>query len=160
MKSANTQTTDEKSETAEPGVQVTGNVVGRSREPGRPRILLVDDDAVVEHLIRESFGKQYDVQAIVSCVDLVYVLDSFRPHLIILDIVLPWINGLDLCLDLRQSARYGRIPVLFLSAMTSPDDVAAGLRAGAKGYITKPFHLPQIRRFVDKLLTGDGAGAR
>jgi DNA-binding response OmpR family regulator len=153
MKANNQDTNDERFDAAAAGVQATGNVVGQSHEPGKTRILVVDDDAVVEGMIRESFGNQYEVQASVSCVDFVYVLDSFRPHLIILDIGLPWINGIDLCRDLRQSSRYKRIPVLFLSAMTSPDDVAAGLKAGANGYMTKPFCVNELKKTVAQLLT-------
>lgn len=116
------------------------------------RILIIDDDPMVHRVLRQALQDEYEVTVADSCVDLPAALENSDPDLIILDVGLPWINGLDLCSDLRGDQRYRNTPILFLSAYGSEDDIARGLALGGNAYLTKPFDLPDLHRHLENLL--------
>ena len=69
---------------------------------------------------------------------------SRRPDLIILDIMMPEVDGLQFCHELRDDLRYRTLPILFLSARWQTEDIVAGLDAGGDDYLTKPFELKEL----------------
>ena len=75
-------------------------------------------------------------------------------HLIVLDIMLPGLSGLDVCRRLRETVP--RVPILMLTARGSEDDVVEGLQAGADDYVTKPFSLRELMARVEALLRRSG----
>ena len=116
------------------------------------RVLIVDDDPFVERAIVQALGADFEAKAIDSGLDLPMALEEFNPDLIILDVGLPWINGFDLCRDLRQTLRGRRIPILFLSGLASAEDAARGLAAGGDRYMANPFDVLDLCRSVQSLL--------
>ena len=100
-------------------------------------ILVVDDDAMYTTMLRiilEAEG--YTVTMIESAVRALESLDFDEYDLILLDVVMPEMSGLDLCRLIRTTSR---VPILFVTVCSGVADKARGLRAGADGYITKPF---------------------
>jgi DNA-binding response OmpR family regulator len=117
-------------------------------------ILAVDDDpdvlGTIERVLqRENFH--------VTCVNsgqkaLDYLENNNQPDLIILDIIMPEMDGITVCHRVRQDERFTALPILFLTAKGSTDDVVEGLDAGADDYVIKPFDLAELRARVHALL--------
>ncbi len=85
---------------------------------------------------------------------------EFRPHLVILDLMLPRISGLDVCRAVRGNPQWRGTHVLMLTAKGGPDEVARGLSAGADDYLTKPFSTHDLVDRVKALLDEKVPGAR
>jgi diguanylate cyclase (GGDEF)-like protein len=102
------------------------------------RILVVDDDhemVEVIQLVLENHG--YQVKACFSAMDALELLDTWQPHLIIIDVNLPRLNGMDAVKRLRSHPEH--FSVIMISGNNAPEEVIAGLDAGADDYISKPF---------------------
>lgn len=106
----------------------------------RHRILVVEDDEDIARLIRHNLESSgYEVQVFTSGSGVVAqgILDP--PSLFLLDIMLPGMDGFDLCRQIRSTGALAKIPVIFLTAKTSEADRVKGLELGGDDYITKPF---------------------
>jgi DNA-binding response OmpR family regulator len=106
----------------------------------RHRIFVVEDDEDIARLIRHNLEtSDYDVQLFTSGSGVVAqgILDP--PSLFLLDIMLPGIDGFDLCRQIRSNEALAKVPVIFLTAKTSEADRVKGLELGGDDYITKPF---------------------
>lgn len=116
-------------------------------------VLVVDDDPVILKLLTVNFELEgYDVCAAVDGEDALRVARDRRPEVIVSDIMMPNLSGLDLLARLAADAELAAIPVILLSAKAQLDDVRAGLAAGAVDYVTKPFEpLDLLRRVEDAI---------
>lgn len=115
----------------------------------RYRVLAVDDSEDVLELIRVSLQGEYDVVTLSDPVDLYEVMDVFEPDLLILDIMMPRINGFQLIEMLRKSPSTRDLPILVLSAKTSPGEIKHGYKLGATLYLTKPFQPERLRKNLE-----------
>jgi DNA-binding response OmpR family regulator len=75
-----------------------------------------------------------------------------RPDIIVLDVVMPGMDGLETCRELRVDPALADVPILFLTALGRPEDRVAGLRAGADDYLTKPFNLEELQLRIAAIL--------
>jgi DNA-binding response OmpR family regulator len=120
---------------------------------GSKRIIIVDDDRDLREMLRlrlELAG--YQVRVAASGLRLLSSLKVDPPDLILLDVMMSWINGFELCLALKQNPAYARIPVFFISALTSPEDRDKGLACGCTRYFTKPLDLDQLLQEIRAVL--------
>ncbi|RSL33357.1 DNA-binding response regulator [Salibacterium salarium] len=101
------------------------------------KVLIVEDDEDIRNLIELYLQNKYEVLSTNDGVEALSVIKEHQPHLILLDVLLPGMNGMDLCEKLRETDM--ETPVLFLSAKRDFDDKIQGLELGADDYITKPF---------------------
>ena len=103
----------------------------------QPKILVVDDDPAINEMLTivlEAEGfRTASVQDGAEAVD---TFHSFDPDLILLDLMLPGVNGIDICREIRRTSP---VPIVMLTAKTDTVDVVLGLESGADDYITKPF---------------------
>lgn len=102
-----------------------------------PKILVVDDDPAISEMLAivlESEG--FDPIAVTDGNDAVPAFQQHNPELILLDLMLPGMNGVDICRAIRQESA---VPIVMLTAKTDTVDVVLGLESGADDYITKPF---------------------
>jgi phosphate regulon transcriptional regulator PhoB len=103
-------------------------------------ILVVDDEELIRELLRFNLEKEgYRVIAAKDGVQTLHLLTREQPDLIILDIMLPGIDGLEVCRQIRSNPRYQEIPLIMLTAKGEEIDKVLGLELGADDYITKPF---------------------
>ncbi|MCP3980476.1 MAG: response regulator [bacterium] len=121
-----------------------------------PKVLVVDDDAFIRRpleciLRREGFLPLTAVDGD----DCMQQVSRDRPDLIILDVMLPGRNGLQVCEALRSTPGYADIPVILLSARPSGEARVRGLAAGANGFLTKPYVPSDLIRTVHELLSTD-----
>src|SRR4029077_14269462 len=106
------------------------------------RILVVEDDATIRDTLTFNLKKEgYVVTVAQDGADAVARARSSRPDLILLDLMLPELNGLEVCRILRQE---GNVPIIMLTAKESEVDKVVGLQLGADDYITKPFSLREL----------------
>lgn len=104
------------------------------------RIAIVEDEAELAALIDYNLSRQgYQTQILSGFEGTLKSLEQARPDLIVLDVMLPEIDGFELCRQIRQSVVLGRIPVLFLTARSDEVDRVLGLEIGGDDYMTKPF---------------------
>lgn len=104
------------------------------------RILVVDDEEDLLELIRYNLGKEgYQVRCIATGETAVQEARTFLPDVILLDLMLPAIDGLALCKILKSDPQTRHIPIMMVTAKTEEADVVTGLELGADDYITKPF---------------------
>ena len=123
------------------------------------QILIIEDD----DRIRETTGllledEGYDVVTVASAEEGISSFEKSPSSCVIVDLMLPGMNGFDCCRELR---RRSDVPIIMLTARTDPFDVVAGLEAGADDYVTKPFHAKELTARVRALLrrarsTGEG----
>jgi two-component system response regulator MprA len=115
------------------------------------RVLVVDDDPQLrEALTRALQLDGYEVATANTGAQALESLSSARPDVMVLDVMMPYVGGLDVCRTLRE--RRDRLPILVLTARDEVGDRVAGLDAGADDYLTKPFALEELRARLRALL--------
>lgn len=106
----------------------------------RERILVVDDEPDILELVHYNLTKEhYDVVCAESGEDALRQVRHTLPDLLVLDVMLPGMNGLEVCKLLKREARTAALPIVILTARGEEADVVAGLELGADDYLTKPF---------------------
>ena len=106
----------------------------------KERILVVDDEEDILSLVEYNLVKSgYDVACVETGEDALKTAKSMSPDLIVLDLMLPGIDGLEVCRLLKQNSTTEQIPIIILSAKGEESDVVRGLELGADDYVTKPF---------------------
>jgi DNA-binding response OmpR family regulator len=104
------------------------------------RIAIVEDEAELASLIEFNLTRHgYEALVMGGSTGTLKALEHAKPDLILLDVMLPDLNGFELCRQIRQSATLARIPVLFLTARSDEVDRVLGLEIGGDDYMTKPF---------------------
>ena len=120
------------------------------------RILVVDDENSISELIATSLKfVGFDVRTASSGAQALQIAQEFKPHALILDVMLPDQNGFDVCRQIRNDGL--NIGVLFLTAKDSVEDKIAGLTIGGDDYVTKPFSLEELVARLRALLRRTGA---
>ncbi|HCR70326.1 MAG TPA: diguanylate cyclase, partial [Anaerolineae bacterium] len=110
------------------------------------RLLVVEDDVDIANMLKIYFsGLQFDVDVANRGRDALEKTKQVLPHLIVLDIMLPDIDGYEVCRTLRTSTRTSHIPVIFLTQKDERSDKLQGLELGADDYITKPFDIEELK---------------
>ncbi|NQU24969.1 MAG: response regulator [Candidatus Nealsonbacteria bacterium] len=104
------------------------------------RILLVEDDLAIRELVEYNLSREgYRVSSVWSGEDAMAVVQLRSFDLVILDRMLPGVDGLLVCRELRSHAATRSVPIIFLTALGEESDEINGLREGADDYLTKPF---------------------
>ncbi|MBN2388355.1 MAG: response regulator [Anaerolineales bacterium] len=113
---------------------------------GKSRLLVVEDDHDISNMLKIYFsGLGYDVDVAPRGSDALDKTRQVLPHLIVLDIMLPDIDGYEVCRTLRTNTRTSHIPVIFLTQKDERSDKLQGLELGADDYITKPFDIEELK---------------
>jgi diguanylate cyclase (GGDEF)-like protein len=117
------------------------------------RLLIVEDDFDISNMLRIYFDSQgYETIIATRGQEALETCRHKLPNLVILDIMLPDINGYEVCRDLRSNLRTSHIPIIFLTQKDERSDQIAGLEMGADDYITKPFDLQLLLLRVEGAL--------
>jgi DNA-binding response OmpR family regulator len=118
-----------------------------------PIILSVDDEQDVTDLVRFHFGRAgYEVLTAASGREAIETIRCHRPDLVLLDLMLPDIDGFGVCEILRRTASTATIPIVILSAWSTTDARNVGLELGALDYVTKPFSPKDLVVRMNRLL--------
>ena len=120
---------------------------------GKARLLIVEDDFDISNMLRIYFsGQGYDVDVALAGPDALDKTRAGLPHLIVLDIMLPGIDGYEVCRILRTQTRTSHIPIIFLTQKDERSDKLQGLELGADDYITKPFDIEELKLRVQNAI--------
>lgn len=119
----------------------------------KARLMIVEDDPDISNMLRIYFnGQGYDVDLAQRGSEALEKTRQVMPHLIVLDIMLPDIDGYEVCRTLRTNTRTSHIPVIFLTQKDERSDKLQGLEMGADDYITKPFDIEELKLRVQNAI--------
>jgi len=119
------------------------------------KILIVEDEPNLLSVIRKGLSeKNHDVSAALDGTTAWEMLSNSSFDVIVLDVMLPDINGIELCRRLRAAGNF--VPILMLTALNSSDNIVAGLNAGADDYMAKPFRFTELEARVNALVRRAG----
>jgi two-component system response regulator RegX3 len=107
-----------------------------------PLILVVDDEQSYRDALRVALEREgFRVETAADGADAVEKFDTYKPALVLLDVMLPRISGVDVCRELRTRSQ---VPIIMVTARTAEIDAVVGLEVGADDYVTKPFRLREL----------------
>ena len=113
------------------------------------RILAVDDDRNLLELIRETIGDDYEVLLVEQSEKAITLIELFEPDLVILDIMMPRVNGFQLAEQIKADSKLQHIMIMFLTAKDSQSDMRVGYTKGASLYLTKPFQPERLQKNIN-----------
>jgi DNA-binding response OmpR family regulator len=123
-------------------------------------ILVIDDSPTVsitlEWMLRDHGHRVFTARDGLTALNALY---AHRPDLILLDIRMPHIDGIELCLMIRSSASYARLPIVMLSGLSHVRDIQRALDAGANEYLVKPVDDKTLIAVIDRHLSPQPAGS-
>ena len=131
--------------------------IEKNERRGQPRsarrVLVVDDEPNILYALEETV-RNLGFECIAACdgEDALVIARGTRPDLIITDVIMPRLNGLELCERLKADAQTRSIPVVMVTVRAHEKDLKQGALAGADAYLTKPFHLSDLKDVIDRLL--------
>jgi two-component system alkaline phosphatase synthesis response regulator PhoP len=113
------------------------------------KILLVDDEPDIIELLSYNFRKKgFDVSSAINGIEGLTTLETYHPDVIIIDIMMPGMNGIEMCKQLRTIEEYKETRVIFLSATNDVNMVIDAIQAGGNHYVSKPIHLNVLINMV------------
>jgi len=118
----------------------------------RKKIIYVDDVKYSRFTIKRKLGEQYEIYTVESAARLFEVIGKIEPDLIILDINMPDMDGYETIIKIKDSERYSKIPVIFISSRDDKESVFKGLTLGAVDYFIKPFDTEKLIESIEKQL--------
>ena len=122
------------------------------KEPApRKRILVAEDDDSIATLLVKTLSLDHDVTLARNGHEALALAGKVRPDLLVLDIMMPGVDGLQVSRLVRKLEGLGKVPIVFITAKDRPADVIKGIQYGARHYITKPFKLADVREKVAKI---------
>jgi CheY-like chemotaxis protein len=123
------------------------------QEEAAVSVVLAEDDVDIRDLVQIVLeGLDLRVHAVGNGADALDACRTVSPELLLLDITMPGMNGLEVCRAVRQDPALADLPIILMTARAQSSDVAAGLDAGADAYIIKPFGPIELREHVEALL--------
>jgi len=121
-------------------------------ESHRPHLLVVDDNRDLCHFIEESLMNDYRVSTAFDGEEALRVLEHEDITLVVSDVMMPGISGLELCNRIKSDLRFSHIPVILLTARAADQSILEGLQQGADDYLTKPFNVDRLRLRIAKFI--------
>lgn len=139
--------------------KVTGELVlpsQKSDEKRKGTILLVEDTDIIVSLVKDYLTyKGYDVIVAYNGREGIYFAKEKRPDLILMDVMMPIMNGIDATLEIRKDKNLSRVPIIALTALAMPGDRERCLQAGMTDYMSKPVQLNELIEIIEKYVTRD-----
>lgn len=120
------------------------------------KILVVDDSNAVHATAKAGLGKEWEIVSAMSALEAAPLVLSESPDVILLDVEMPGMSGIEFAYILSTSEKGSRIPVLMLSGNSTAFDKASGECAGADGYITKPFVISEVKEKILEVVDAEG----
>ncbi|HSN16139.1 MAG TPA: response regulator [Anaeromyxobacteraceae bacterium] len=128
-------------------------VAAEDEAPRRPQIIIVDDDRDTREMLTLALDLEgFEVRTAANGLRLISAMHVDRPDVILLDIMMSWIDGFELCRAIKQNPSFADIPVVFISARKSDEDERAGRAAGAIDYFPKPLDMERLVERIREIL--------
>jgi DNA-binding response OmpR family regulator len=113
---------------------------------------VADDEPHVLELLRLTLGARYEIITAEDGEEALALLEKHKPDLLILDVMMPKVNGFEICERLKADPKTRKIRIAILSAKAREEDIIRGLELGADYYLTKPFDPVELEKQVDEML--------
>ena len=124
----------------------------------KPKVIIVDDDRDTREMLTLALElESFDVGQAANGLRLISAMHVDRPDVILLDVMMSWIDGFELCRAIKKNPTFHDIPVIFISARKSADDERAGREAGAIDYFPKPLDMERLVGRIRDILTERGS---
>ena len=128
-------------------------VVSERAQEAEFRILLVEDEPVIRELVRSLLSEEtVSVECASDGLECLKLVKSRAFRLILLDVVLPGLDGISVCRVIKSDPATSAVPLYMLTAKAKPSDVAAAMKAGANGYIHKPFRVKEAIEMIHRIV--------
>lgn len=115
--------------------------------------MIVDDDRPTREMLQTALELAgYDTILAANGLRLISTLHVDRPDLILLDVMMSWIDGFELCRSIKKNQEFSGIPLIFISGKKSEEDVQTGLACGALDYFTKPLDMERLLSRIESVL--------
>ena len=131
-------------------VENTETISTESRKPG---ILIVEDNKDIRDYLTRELSEDYQILKATNGIEALELLQKDHIQLVISDIMMPIMDGVQLCKKMKTDFQYSHIPIILLTAKTSMNSKIEGLEAGADAYIEKPFSFEHLHAQISNLLT-------
>ncbi len=132
---------------------LSGNLETEISSNGKKNILIVDDDPLIQKILREPLERSgYHVKVASHGLEALQVVKEQRPDLIILDILMPMLDGFKTARLLKFDKRFKDIPIIVLTSRATEGERKMGENVGANEFLYKPFRLPQVMDVVKRYL--------
>jgi DNA-binding response OmpR family regulator len=119
----------------------------------KKKIIIVDDDRETREMLKMALELEgYEVSQAANGLRLISTLHVDRPDLILLDVMMSWIDGFELCRAVKKNDEFRDIPVIFISAKKTAQDIRTGLAAGAADYFSKPIDMERLLSRIEALI--------
>jgi DNA-binding response OmpR family regulator len=119
----------------------------------KPRILVIDDEESIFEVIEGLLYKEgYDLTYISSGTAALTQIDAVQPDVILLDLMMPQMDGIETCQNIKSNQRWRPIPIIMVTALSSKQDLARSLDAGADDFVAKPINSLELRARVRSML--------
>lgn len=116
-------------------------------------VLVIDDQQQIVRLIQVNLEKEgFEVRTAADGVEGIALIRSIRPDLIILDVIMPRMDGFEVLKEMKREESLADIPVIMLTVKTHNADIVEGLKEGAELYLAKPFHPKELVTLVRRVL--------
>lgn len=122
----------------------------------RLRILVVDDEPDIPMILRSLLEPEYEVAIATNGLDALLKLPRYEPDLMVVDLMMPLMDGWELAEQVRRHSRFSTMPMIFLTALDSKEDIRRGYEKGASVYLTKPFDPERVLRNIQAIVKTDG----
>ncbi|MCP4194863.1 MAG: response regulator [Planctomycetaceae bacterium] len=128
-------------------------------ESGKRKVLIVDDDEELVELLKDTFDRdgRFEIRTANNGFDAGMLVKEFRPDLVVLDVMLPDINGREVCVRVRSDSTLDEVKIICISGMVEADKVADLKAAGANDFVQKPFAVDKLLERACELLTLEAA---
>lgn len=125
----------------------------------RKKVLAVDDNPLNLEIIQEALGDGYNLKTATTGEGALEIAVDFQPDLILLDVMMPGMDGYEVCRQLRENSAFADTPIIMVTAKDSLSEKVRGREVGADDYITKPFEENELRESMEFFLqTSAGTG--
>jgi DNA-binding response OmpR family regulator len=123
-------------------------------ESGKRKILIVDDDAEIVELLEDVLERdgRFEIKTASSGYEAGMATEKFRPELILLDYMLPDVNGNVVCQTIRRNPEFENIKIIIISGVVKQDEIAQLLKSGAEDFIRKPFNITELTDKINVVL--------
>lgn len=115
-------------------------------------VLVADDDPEIRQLLRVFLGQEYQVVLAENGDETIRIAQESVPDLILVDVMMPQMDGYEVCRQLRNDTRTSHVPILMLTSLATVGDKLTGFESGADDYVTKPFNLDELHARLRSLL--------
>ena len=118
----------------------------------KPYILSIDDEILNQEIVIDLLENKFEITTLSNGQECLESVAEKIPELILLDINMPVLNGLETCKHLKTNDKFKNIPIIFVSALASEKEQVIGIESGGDDYLTKPFNEEELMNMINKYI--------